>query len=364
MRSPETFSRQEAVHYSLGSGEKPVRKRVAVINSTDLHYSYGGTSPFMRNLDPFLKEAYDLHYFHVPSIFQEIDFLPRRLVFMIYLLFKRKELSRYDFIISHVPEGSYVISFSSVPYLHIFHGNFNPMSQSRFWFGKYFKSVFAAMEKRIIRTARILYTVGNERDGIPKIFNPVNHRVTIKPIPQRSGFIFAGRLEKIKNIDRILRIYSKLPDSIIREHAFYIAGYGTQESYLRSLADTLQISDRVIFLGSLDNAELLEECSRHRLLLMASSQEGFPMAIAEALSLGLPVVTTDTGDIARFVKSNYNGCLLPLSFQDEMYIEAIQTLLNEYATYSEQALASSAVFNADSVAKGLIRDIDKVLTIK
>jgi glycosyltransferase involved in cell wall biosynthesis len=186
--------------------------------------------------------------------------------------------------------------------------------------------------------------------------------VSIKPIEQRAGFIFAGRLEKIKNIDRIIRIYSKLPENIKREHAFFIAGYGTQESYLRSLAESLRISDRVVFLGSLDNAELLEECSRHRLLLMASSQEGFPMAIAEALSLGLPVVTTDTGDIARFVKSNYNGFLLPLSFQDEAYIASIQSLLNEYATYSEQALASSVVFNADSVAKGLIRDIDNILT--
>jgi glycosyltransferase involved in cell wall biosynthesis len=362
MPPPETMSRQEAMHYLLGSGGKPVRKRVAVINSTDLQFSYGGTSPFMRNLDPFLKEAYELHYFHVPAFLQKIDFLPRRLVFMIYLLFKRKELSRYDFIISHVPEGSYVISFSSVPYLHIFHGNFNPMSQSRFWFGKYFKGVFTAMEKRIIRTASIMYTVGNERDGIPKIFNPVHHRVSIKPIDERSGFIFAGRLEKIKNIDRIIRIYSKLPENIMREHALYIAGQGTQESNLRSLAESLRISDRIVFLGSLDNAELLEECSRHRLLLMASSQEGFPMAIAEALSLGLPVVTTDTGDIARFVKSNYNGFLLPLSFPDEAYIASIQSLLNEYATYSKQALASSVVFNADSVAKGLIRDIDKILT--
>lgn len=361
MSSQDVHTPKEKVIYTHVGDKGSVRKRVAVINSTDLFYSYGGTSPFMRNLDPFLQEAYELRYYHVPAIFQRIDFLPRRLVFMLYLFLKFRELRRFDFIISHVPEGSYLVSFSRVPYLHIFHGNFNPMSQSRFWFGKYFKWVFEAMERRILRTARIKYTVGQVREGIPKIYNPVYHQVAIKPVEERSGFLFAGRLEKIKNIDRILTVYSKLPAEIIREHALYIAGYGTQEAALRSLAETLQIADSVVFLGSLDNAHLLEECSRHRILLMASSQEGFPMAIAEALSLGLPVVSTDTGDIPRFLKSYYNGFLLPVAFKDEEYTDAIKAILNAYTVFSANAYASSSVFNAGEVARGMIDDIDKVL---
>jgi glycosyltransferase involved in cell wall biosynthesis len=207
--------------------------KLCIINSSSNLKSYGGAAPFIKNLDPFLREAFDTTYILLPDYLYNIHFIPRRLIFTFYLIMKRTKLKRFDVILSHVPEGSFVVSYLGVPFIHIFHGNFNPMSQSRYWYGKYFKSLFDIMEKRIIRKACLMYTVGNERPGIPKIFNPIYHSVKIKDISSRSGFIFSGRLEKIKNIDKIIRVYSKLSPKIQLENTLYIAGMGTQEIPLK-----------------------------------------------------------------------------------------------------------------------------------
>jgi glycosyltransferase involved in cell wall biosynthesis len=336
--------------------------KLGIVNSSSNLKSYGGVAPFIKNLDPFLREAFDVTYILLPDHLYNIHFIPRRLIFSFYLMGKRRKLKQMDMILSHVPEGSFIISYMRIPLAHIFHGNFNPMSQSRYAYGKYFIPLFEAMERRIIRKASLMYTVGAERPGIPKILNPVYHSVKIKPYAERSGFIFSGRLEKIKNIDRIIRVYARLDISIQREHPLYIAGTGTQESALKELAASLPVQGKIIFLGNLKNDDLIEADSSKKILLMASSQEGFPMAIAEALSLGVPVISTDTGDISRFLKSNENGFLLPIAFDDEEYIKSIETILGDYDRFSKNALASASVFKAEEVARGLSRDIYQTIS--
>ncbi len=338
--------------------------RLCIVNSSSIDKSYGGVAPFIRNLDPFLREAFDVDYLLLPDKLYHIQFIPRRLIFSLYLLFKKNRLKKYDMIFSHVPEASFVISYGKVPFIHIFHGNFNPMSQSRYWYGKYFKSIFDTMEKRVIRKASLMYTVGVERPGIPKIYNPIYHNVAVKHSGLRRGFIFSGRLEKIKNIDRIIRIYARLPASIQEENPLYIAGTGTQENVLKTLASGLQVDGKVRFVGNLRNEDLIELDSTKKILLMASSQEGFPMAIAEAFSLGVPVISTDTGDISRVLKNNENGFLLNLCFSDDEYVRSIESILNDYERFSSNALKSANVFNAADIAHSLINDILKVFSKK
>jgi glycosyltransferase involved in cell wall biosynthesis len=97
---------------------------------------------------------------------------------------------------------------------------------------------------------------------------------------------------------------------------------------------------------------------------MASTQEGMPMAIAEALSVGVPVISTDTGDIAGIISNNENGFLLPLSFRDEEYIHCVGEILKDYDRFSKNALASAEIFRSEKVAASLIQDINLKIQIK
>ena len=121
------------------------------------------------------------------------------------------------------------------------------------------------------------------------------------------------------------------------------------------------LSEYVEFLGSVPNKEIPEVDSSKKILLMASSHEGLPTAIAEALSVGVPVVSTDIGDIKLVIKNNENGFLLPLDFKDEEYIEAIQMILNDYDRFAKAAKESSSVFEAEKITNQVIDDINRVL---
>jgi len=335
-----------------------VKKKLGVINGSSIKTSYGGVGPFMRNLDPFLQKEYQVTHINLPDWTQKVRVIPSRLMYFVYLILNTSILKRQDVLLSHVPEGGYVASFTRVPLVHIFHGNHNAMSQSRYWYGGYFKKIFDAFDTRIINRAIRTYTVGKEREQIPKILNPIHHDVSVKDFGVRAGFIFAGRLEIIKNIDKIISVYSGLPGEIKEKNKLFIAGVGTQGETLRKLVQSLGETENVEFLGSLSNEALLEADSTKKILLMASSQEGLPMAIAEALSLGVPVIATDTGDISRVLKSDYNGFLLPVDFQLQDYRNAITSILSEYPRFAANALASAEIFKAESVARSLISDIN------
>jgi glycosyltransferase involved in cell wall biosynthesis len=333
---------------------------LGIVNSSPISMTYGGVAPFIKNLDPFMQQEYKVRYILLPPSLTKINFIPRRFIFLVYLFLNKRKLRDCDVILSHVPEGSYIASFVNVPFIHIFHGNFNAVSKSRFWYGKYFMPVFDWMDKRIMKKASLVYTVGDEQNGIPKILNPIYHSVSVKNIETRSGFIFSGRLEKVKGVDRLLSVYSKLPASVIEKNHFYIAGIGTQESNLRKLVNSLGLEKNVIFLGNLNNTQMVETDSSKRIMIMASSQEGLPMAIAEALSVGIPVVATDTGDISRILKNNENGFMLPIEFSEEDYINSILKILADYDRFAKNALASAEIFRAEKVAASLIDDINKI----
>ncbi|HEY1871280.1 MAG TPA: glycosyltransferase family 4 protein [Chitinophagaceae bacterium] len=334
--------------------------KLGIVNITSMKMSYGGIAPFVKNLDPYMQEAYDVDYIVLPEFLVRISIIPQRFIFLVYMLWKKRRLKRFDFILSHTPEGSYVTSFCKVPFIHIFHGNSNPMSRSRYWYGKYFSSVYEMIDKRIRSKAIRMYTVGVEKQGVSKIFNPVLHSVKIKDKSARSGFIFSGRLENVKNIDRLIRIYANLPECVQNENLFYIAGTGTLASALKKQVTSLGLSDRIIFLGELKNEDMIEANSTKKILLMASSLEGMPMAIAEALSVGIPVVSTDVGDIARIIRNQENGFLLPLDYEDEEYLQCINSILSDYTRFADNAFATSEVFRSEKVASSLISDINQL----
>lgn len=335
--------------------------KMGIVNSCPLKTSYGGVGPFMKNLDPYLSERYDVTYITLPDAIHRIQFIPRRLIFMLYLLMRINKFRKYDVILSHVPEGSFMVSFTKTPFIHIFHGNHNPMSQSRFWFGKYFVPIFDAFEKRIFEKSSLRFTVGNEMADVKKILNPIHHNIPVTDKALREGFIFAGRLEVIKNVDKIIQIYAALPEAIRNQHRLYIAGAGSQDKKLKQLVKTLLLDNRVEFLGSLPNEQLVQALSTKKMMIMASSQEGLPMAIAEALSLGLPVISTDTGDISRAIKPDYNGFLFPIAFDVQKYAEKVEVVLSDYDRFADNALISSAMFKAATVSKALGDDIDALL---
>ncbi len=99
-------------------------------------------------------------------------------------------------------------------------------------------------------------------------------------------------------------------------------GQGPLEAEMRALHEQLGLGDRVLLLGRRDDAvRVLAACD---VFTMASDNEGLPVALMEALALGLPVAATAVGGIPEAVTDGVEGLLVPPT-RPEALADAIAT---------------------------------------
>lgn len=334
-------------------------KKILVLVGRNPKNMRGGASTWILNVDSFFRRDFEIDYLIIPEKWLNITFIPDRIkatIQTLYVLITRHK--KWDVFLSHSPELSYYATLFSKNVVHIAHGNTNPVANPTFRWGKLFYQLFEYFNKQVEKKAKLLYTVGEEKIGYKKINQPINHEVKSISFSEKKGLIFAGRLEKIKNVDFLIRAFALLPKEIQQKHNLSIYGRGTQENYLNDMIKTLNVQDSVFLKGHINNNDLIAEINKSSLLLMASSFEGFPMTIAEALTVGTPVLSTNVGSIESAVKVGSNGLLVKKDCKPDLYAKKIVEILNNSEHFCANALKSSSVFNAAEVYAVIKSDLD------
>jgi glycosyltransferase involved in cell wall biosynthesis len=115
----------------------------------------------------------------------------------------------------------------------------------------------------------------------------------ISAAESRRGAVYVGRLDKAKRVDDALHAWALLP-APLREGGLHIVGDGAlaYRTYLEELARALELSD-VRFHGRVDDEEKWTLLDRAALFVFPSGEEGWGIAIAEAMAAGVPCVTYD-----------------------------------------------------------------------
>ena len=117
-----------------------------------------------------------------------------------------------------------------------------------------------------------------------------------------------GSLKDQKNHALLLRAFAAMSRP---EARLMLLGQGTNEAALRALASDLGIADRVIFAGF--HADPSPFYATADLFVLSSDHEGFGNVIVEALSFGLPVVSTDCpSGPAEILQGGRFGTLVPV----------------------------------------------------
>jgi glycosyltransferase involved in cell wall biosynthesis len=89
------------------------------------------------------------------------------------------------------------------------------------------------------------------------------------------------------------------------------------------------IGDNVGLLGALPPARIVDYLRASDLFALSSAYEGMPIAVLEALAAGLPVVTTDVGEVRLIVTSGINGAISTAHTPDALadaFLLALSTL--------------------------------------
>ena len=125
--------------------------------------------------------------------------------------------------------------------------------------------------------------------------------------------IFVGRLVEVKNIDLLIKAFSKLDNS---NCVLVIVGEGTQHKKLINLVKKLNIFDKTIFTGRLEGLELYSWFLISQLFVLPSTFEPFGAVINEALLSGCEVLCSDKAGASSLI-NKHNGLLFnPYSVDD------------------------------------------------
>ena len=101
-----------------------------------------------------------------------------------------------------------------------------------------------------------------------------------------------------------------------------IIGEGEWKSYLSELVKHYKLSEKVIFMEKMKNP--FNVLKKFEIFIFSSRYEGFPNALLEAMSLGLPVISFDCETGPRELITNYwNGILVRNGDVDELANEIL-----------------------------------------
>lgn len=172
--------------------------------------------------------------------------------------------------------------------------------------------------------------------GIELINNPLSLDYS-KNTASSSGvkkILFIGRLSYEKGCDKLIKALPLLN----LNYELTIIGDGIQRAYLENLVNKYELSTKVTFVGhKKDISPYLKEA---HLQVITSRTEGMPMALIESASFGIPVVSTDVGDIRKVVEHKNNGIIVPIDNCEDLSL-AINSLFSKYSFYKKNAYLKS-----------------------
>lgn len=154
--------------------------------------------------------------------------------------------------------------------------------------------------------------------------NPVTFPEKIT-IPKQKVILCMGRLSAEKGQNILIEAFSRTTN----DWQLWFLGDGPSRTELERLAKDLGIEKRIVFLGMQQNtAHYLNQASVY---VMPSLTENFPMALIEAMSLGLPCVATDCMPWRKdedFIVDGVNGLKVPVG-NAQALAEAIDRLVSD-----------------------------------
>ncbi|MGH6876179.1 MAG: glycosyltransferase family 4 protein [Rhizomicrobium sp.] len=205
-----------------------------------------------------------------------------------------------------------------VPHIHIEDG-FGPEEVERQMLRRVLTRRFALAKSTVVLPSRTLYRVALDRwrlppDHVRHIPNGIDlarFSTGCEPIavPPGAGPVIGtvAVLRPEKNIGRLLRAFASGREKTACR--LVIAGDGAERTQLEALARQLLPEGSYVFIGQIDAVERVYGALD--IFALSSDTEQMPTSLMEAMAAGLPVVSTDVGDVMDIVAAQNRPFVVP-----------------------------------------------------
>jgi len=235
----------------------------------------------------------------------------------------------------------------------------------RFW--KWFMERFAGGRNVMLATGGASHPPSARNPNVSWIFSTSLRDADLKknraacertePAPR---LIIVCRQEHAKGTGVVIEALPILAASMPGIHFDVVGGGGALPAF-KALAARTGVSDRVTFHGAVGHQRVLELLRQAGLFCFpTASSEGFPKAVLEAMSCGLPIVTTPVSVLPALLAAG--GGLLIEKASPDCVAGAVRHCLSDAGRYREmsrQALLTAAGYSLerwrDTIAAMLVR---------
>ncbi|MEJ2169645.1 MAG: glycosyltransferase [Desulfobacterales bacterium] len=248
-----------------------------------------------------------------------------------------------------------------------------------------------AAEKEIVHTChRILAPTERERDNLIRLYDAPAEKIGVVPCgvnldlfypqpktaapktaarkrlaldPAYTILLYVVRYDPLKGLDTLLgaMTYFKIHPLI---RLVIVGGDGDKSPEYRALAQKtkwLEIDEKVIFVGRIDQHNLPPYYGAADVLVMPSRYESFGMVGLEALACGRPVVSTPVGAADRLIRKAQAGCIVsdptPRSLAN-----GIQSVISNRAIPAAEVIRKSILeYSWSNVASAVIAEYENAV---
>lgn len=294
------------------------------------------------------------------------------LVRLFRILFKRP---RYDLIIANLqPAGFYLgllLPVLKMPLIYVLHNEYKPLVNKikRRILTGFFRSekvTLVSVSSQIRDHFRTYFDMNTEviNNGIDTPFLSINKDTVRLEIDgyrkNRDTMVFIGvqRLVWFKNLPTLVSVFNHL-DQNGHNVILLLVGDDPTDEKVELHKITSVKAPNVFLVGRKDNVAdylVISDC----FCIVSSAFEGTPIALLEALSLGLPVIGTETGGIPSVIKDPQNGILCQPSF------ESIESAVMRFMKLSKEERESIGkenvrLFESDFTEKKMVQQYNDLI---
>ncbi|MEP7194989.1 MAG: N-acetyl-alpha-D-glucosaminyl L-malate synthase BshA [Saprospiraceae bacterium] len=159
--------------------------------------------------------------------------------------------------------------------------------------------------------------------------------------------IHISNFRKVKRIPDIVKTFAELNKKI--PSVLLLVGDGPERTILEDLCRELNVMEKVIFLGKQESVEELLNISD--LFLLTSEHESFGLSALEAMSCGVPVISTNAGGLSEVNKDGFSGFTCEVGNIEQLTLRSEEILKSEESQrkFSQNALKQAEQFEISKI---------------
>jgi len=179
------------------------------------------------------------------------------------------------------------------------------------------------------------------------VFKHFNKKAMGKKYNVDSSFLitYIGNLVKIKRVDVLIKMCKDLLEDYDLD--LLIVGEGPERENLEAYATSINMKN-ITFRGNIDHDQIPYYIAISDVVALTSESEGLPTILVEAMSCGVPVITTNVGGVSDIITDGINGFIA--NNYDE-YTEKLEYIIKNNVDDKIGNNARNFIINNHSIRK-------------